>query len=638
MTQARGLRAWVVLTAIEAGTASLLLTSLAVGPFPSKDLRPILWLALSVALFALYFVMVLVVTRPVLSAPIPETRRLWLSSAPFAAIFAAAFAAVELRPELAAGVWTITSSIQPFPYLAEGTGVMGVFLLKAALAGRSTSLSDAGRQARAAVAGFAVAVAMLLLGAFQATMFIQPLGNATLRFWAIADGIFAGRGYPVTLTEPGPVSAGSPPYVYDLPLFPLLIRGAFGVLGHNSAAVHLPGIISSTLFPFALYLLIHRATRSRVTAVLFTALASLFPFLRFWVLNLPDPDPFFLTSLCFAAYFYLRALDARESTTLWIAAGLTSGAASLARPEGVLYVGCLGLGILASRPRLRELAIYCAAVGLFIFPTVIMWMANFGFLWPQNYNGTLGLTHPAATYQLLERMGELPRYYEGLGLSPQWAAAFALLFLFSTIVGILIMALKDRPLLAIAIPALGNTVAIFFTNPWISNAFQYADFFRHASFGIPFMVLSSAYGFQFVVDHLKARGRTRVVPLVGLLLILLVVAREGDIDANPTLTHRYGSPIATQVLTSDPHLSLQAILQHPMALPTMSYHRDKNNALVAYPSTLKWPDAAIAFFRPFDVSFDSRGTDFGYGSLVAFLLALGFGALADGCQTRMALS
>lgn len=620
----------MALAVLESGAAGLFLASLALGPFSFDSADAPLWPALAAVLFGIYLSMALWTTRSPQHSRGATSGFPWLLSIPFTALFAGGLAVIQVWPELVGRFWFLTSPIQPFPILAVALMLMLVLLVKTAAIARSAPSRAEKRRIYEKAARAAIPAAILTLGLLQATVYILPIGNASLRFWAIADGIFKGQGYPLTLTEPGPISAGSPPYVYDLPLFPLLMKAAFSLLGHNSAAAQLPGVVSSIFFPLSLYLVMRQATRSRVTAIAFSALASLFPFLRIWVLNLPDPDPFFLTSLCFAAYFYLRALDARESTVLWIIAGLASGVASLARPEGVLYVACLGLGILASRPRLKQLALYVVALGLFIGPMVVVWMANFHFLWPQNYNHTLGLTDPLVTYRQLDTQGGLPLYYRGLGMSAEWGLALLAIFVLSSLLGTGVMLFRDRRLLALAMPAIGNSIMIFFTNPWISNAFQYADFFRHASFGIPFMTVASAYGFQAASRYLQPRSRWRLASYACLVLLVAAVIREGDILANPTYTHRPGSPLATQVLTDNTYLSLETILEHPMPLPIMTFHRDSNNALIGYPTNIKWPDAALQFFDPLDMSYNRQGSAFGYASVIAFLLALGFATMAEG--------
>ncbi|HEX9016878.1 MAG TPA: glycosyltransferase family 39 protein, partial [Chloroflexota bacterium] len=513
------------------------------------------------------------------------------------------------------------------------TLLLASFLARLAWAARSARPVQIAASSRA-TARAAIPAAMLLLGIFQATAYILVINNATLRFWAIADGIFLGQGYPLTLTEPGPVSAGSPPYVYDLPLFPLLMRASFSLLGHTSTAAHMPALISSILFPLSLYLLLQEMTGSRTTAVIFSGLTSSFPLLRFWVLNLPDPDPFFLTGLCLAAYLYLRVAGTRRGWRSWLVAGVASGVVSLARPEGILYVAFLGLGLLITRPGLRRIAVYSAAVGAFVIPMVVVWWANYGFLWPQNYNRTLSTSFLRATLAQLDTPGGLALYPKALGIGPEWALGLLALLIFAALAGTAIAAVRKPRLLPIALPALANSLTIFFTNPWISNAFNYADFFRHAAFGIPFVVAIAGYGCHEAARWLSAKPRGSLVrALLGLLLVAAVL-REGDILANPTATHRPGSPFASQALADTTYLSLEAVLENPMRLPEMQFYRDQSGALIAYVPDIKWPDAALQFFDSMDMSYDTQGRAFGYGGAVAFLLALAFAAISEGGWKR----
>ena len=627
----RGSRFLVATTLLESVCAAFLMTRVAFGPI-SVSPQPSLWflgfgiwlvLYLGISLWCLFGLSRKASKRA--SSP----SRLWASTLPFLLLFL--FANLLLvGSNLSSWLSQYISTIQPFPTLAMAIGLLLVWLLKLLILSPLSPRDRASLRVWKLSADTAIPVALLLLGVLQASVYLFPIGNAFLRFWAIADALGSGIPYPVTLTEPNSIAAGSPPYVYDLPLFPLMLKAAFSILGHNSTAGHLPAAIANALFPLSLYLLIGRATGSRMIAVLFSALASLFPYFRFWVLNLPDPDPLLLTSACFAAYLYLRALDAPRSSATWIIAGIAGGILSLARPEGILYAGFLTIGMLLSRPRLRQFGLYLLCLGLFLVPMVAVWWVNFGFLWPQNYNHTLGLEYPAQNYAILYKTDALGFYRRGFDLDPQWVLLLFALFLASVLFGTLVMLVKDRRLLAFAIPGIGNTVTIFFANPYIPNTFHFADFFRHDSFGIPFLVATSAYGFHLVWRYLVSRPRLKPIGYLCLLLLIAAVIREGDKLANPTATHRTGT---NQVLTIDTHLSMEAIFEHPLTLPTMTYYQD-GNVTVAKPTSIEWPDDALAFFKPLDMAFDSRARPFGYASVVAVILALAFALLADGVSPQ----
>ena len=64
-----------------------------------------------------------------------------------------------------------------------------------------------------------------------------------------------------------------------------------------------------------------------------------------------------------------------------------------------------------------------------------------------------------------------------------------------------------------------------------------------------------------------------------------------------------------------------------MVLPAMAFNRDREGALVAHVPGLQWPEAAFQFFAPLDFSYNTHGKAFGYGSVLAFLLALAFAAV-----------
>ncbi len=538
---------WIVLGFLESACAAFAMGRIAFGP-PSASSTPLLWLVGVAAFFVLY----ISITASTTLAPLGDSRKpgarwhFWLSTLPFLAFFLAVGGLMEFMPGRANRIWGFLSPIQPFPVIAMAIGLMLVWLMKLLMT-RTWKAYQHGVSTRRAVlsANVAIPISFVLLGILQASVYLIPIGNAFLRFWAITDGLGAGISYPVTLTEEGPMLAGSPPYVYDLPLFPLILKAAFALLGHNSAAAHLPAAVANALFPLSLYLLIDRATKSRIVAVLFTALASLFPYLRFWVLNLPDPDPILLTSACFAAYLYLRALDDPRSTATWIYAGVVGGILSLARPEGILYAGCLTLGLLLSRPRVKQFGLHLLCLALFVVPMVFTWMANFGFLWPQNYNRTLRLDYPEQNLNILKSTDALGFYQRGLGLDPQWALGLLALFSATVLLGVVAMLIRDRRLLAFAVPGIGNTVTIFFANPYIPNTFHFADFFRHDSFGIPFLVATSAYAAHLGWRYLAKRQRLRLIGYLFLVVLTAAVVREGDILANPTATHRPGAlPLA----------------------------------------------------------------------------------------------
>ncbi len=619
---------WSLLALAESLVTSLCLARIAFGTFSGSP-TPALWLARSlVLLIASLLISLWTVGRIQVLSRDDGTRQHALllgSSLPFLAAFGLQLVLLQFQPDLAGWLWDYLSTIEPFPTVAVAITLVAVLILKTVIVAASLTRQEDRIRLFGSCSDVVLPMVMLLIGVLQASVYLIPIGNAFLRFWAITDAMTLGVGYPVTLTEPGPMAAGSPPYVYDLALFPAMLWAAFSIFGHNSMAAHLPALFFNAIFPLSAYLLIREATHSRTAGLVFGALISLFPFLRFWVLNLPDPDPVLLTSLCLSAYLYLRALEAPTGTMRWIVAGLSSGMLSLSRPEGVLYAGFLCLGLLLSRPRVKQMALYLLCLTAFLAPMAVVWMVNFGFLWPQNYNRTLRPDYPLENYNILESMGALGFYHRGLGLNAEGALVLLAVCILSVLLGALMMSIKDRRLLAIAIPGIGNTVMILFAHPAIPNSYHFADFFRHASFGIPYLVATAAYGLYHLYGYASRDSRTRWMGYLGLVLLVLVVVREGDILANPTATHRPG---ADQVLTTYTYLSVEAILEHPFELPSVSYYQ-KDGVIVAHSTAAKWPDDALDFYAPLDMAFDSRGRPFGYASIVVFILGLSLAVLND---------
>ena len=222
-------------------------------------------------------------------------------------------------------------------------------------------------------------------------------------------------------------------------------------------------------------------------------------------------------------------------------------------------------------------------------------------------------------------------YGRGLGLDPMVALGLLLLVLASVLAGLFAAALRKPHLLALLVPGIGNFASVFFTSPGVTNAAHFADFFRHTSFGIPFMALASAFGFATFLELSRRSMLLKALGYVVMLLLVVAIVREGDILANPTATHRPG---ATQVLTTSTHLSMDGVAQHPLQLPMMTYHWN-GEVTVAYPTFMEWPEGIQEYFKPLDISFDSAGRPFGYASAIGVLIALGFAAFRDRRETRL---
>ncbi len=623
--------AWTAATVLEAGIFAYCAGRIIFGPV-SLSPHPGFWIGWVASVVLVYTGLSAVAISPGLplgrtkAPPAPDTRT-WAATAPFLMAYLALLGFLQARPDSVRELaWRLLSPIEPFPTVAAVAGVLAVSLAKSVIALPGSRGHAGGAEPGVArIADVAIPSALLLIGILQASVYITPIGNAFLRSWAIADAAITGTVYPVTITELPTYLAGGPPYIRDLPLFPMLLLAAFGAFGHNTAAAHVPGLVASALFPLSLYLLLREATGRRLLSVSFAAMVSLFPFLRFWVLNLPDPDPLMFTGLCLAGYAYLRASASKGGWAGWFVAGAVGGLLSLVRSEGILYAGAVAAAVMVLRPGWRQAAWFYGGLALILVPMVAVWVASFGVLWPQNFTGTLKPHYPLENLEILSGMDAFGLYRRGLGLDA-WAAAGLLVVGAVCVAGGTIAAAVRRPaLLALILPGIGNTISIFFTSPGVTNAAHFADFFRHASFGIPYLAVAAAFGLHAVVHGPGAKHRRNLAGYLVVMLLVATIVREGDILANPTATHRPG---ATQVLTTSTHLSMEAIVEHPMQLPLMTYHWN-GEVTVAYPTFMEWPEDILAYFKPLDMSFDSAARPFAYASVAIFLIALGFAFFAD---------
>ena len=223
----------------------------------------------------------------------------------------------------------------------------------------------AGREVGAVLAGgrgLLVAVTLGGVGVLQALHLLNVATDDLIRYWAIADALLQGMGYPVTEGTPG----GGGFYLIDQPLYPLLILPAFQALGHRYLALHVPLMVANAVLPFVFYALA-RATRDVAPGrpgplpgrAVLPATTRSTP----WA-----PPTRSRCGRCEAGlllWLAMRVSDDGRDVPLWEwgALGLAAAAAALTRPEGTLYAGLALLG-LGRHTRLRRPGWWLAATRL----------------------------------------------------------------------------------------------------------------------------------------------------------------------------------------------------------------------------------------------------------------------------------
>jgi 4-amino-4-deoxy-L-arabinose transferase-like glycosyltransferase len=176
------------------------------------------------------------------------------------------------------------------------------------------------------------------------------------------------------------------PELHHSPLFPLLVGATLKLTGRPEAASDIWYVLLGALLTLPVYGLARRVT-THGGALLAAALVAFFPALTTAVLYWGTMiEPLFLVLLYTAAYVVAQGLD-RENPWLFATAGVLTGLAFLARPEGVLWVVSLdgaALLVWALRGRLRERRTLAA---LAVLPLVFLAVAAPQLLFLHRHTG-----------------------------------------------------------------------------------------------------------------------------------------------------------------------------------------------------------------------------------------------------------
>ncbi|HEX4961053.1 MAG TPA: glycosyltransferase family 39 protein [Thermoanaerobaculia bacterium] len=144
------------------------------------------------------------------------------------------------------------------------------------------------------------------------------------------------------------------PELHHSPLYPLLAGATLKLTGRPEAASDVWYVLFGSLLTLPVYALARRLT-THGGALLAAALVAFFPALTVAVLYWGTmTEPLFLLLTCAAAWLVAKGLEG-ESAAAFAAAGLLTGLAYLARPEGLLWMVSLegaALAVFALRRRL----------------------------------------------------------------------------------------------------------------------------------------------------------------------------------------------------------------------------------------------------------------------------------------------
>jgi 4-amino-4-deoxy-L-arabinose transferase-like glycosyltransferase len=363
-------------------------------------------------------------------------------------------------------------------------------------------------------------------GALQALSYNAIATDDAIRYWAVADGLRSGAGYPVTTGAAG----GQGFYLIELPIYPLLIAGSFALVGHRFAALQLPLIAANLVLPWLFYLTGRELGLSRMAALWLSLALLCLPFYQSYALGTSQPEPLLAAWLALALWLVARTCvrpampfasrpaplapgnadygpssgsrrpgserSRAPALGYWLALGLAAAGAVLTRPEGALYAGPLFAGLawhyrrdLASGAGRRLLlAALCCAVPVAAFSLFLR--ARFGIFWPAGWTNVAGPQYLAANVELVLRR-DLPHYAAVLGLPETRLSGQVLAAAVLAVVGLgLVRMWCAWPALRFIPAALALNLGVIFLSPTYltPDLFTPQTFFRHLSVLLPWLL------------------------------------------------------------------------------------------------------------------------------------------------------
>lgn len=478
----------------------------------------------------------------------------------------------------------------------------------------------------------AVPIGIVAFGFLLSAASLSMINVNFWRYWATADGLTTLGHYPFTMSDTRQiVEGGVAPYFISFPLLPSMLVASFKFAGHNTLGSYIPIIVGNTLLPLGIYLTICEVTKRPLLALIFSVLTASFPLLRSYTMDVGEADGILMTTVVFAAYFTLRASRPEAGRWTQIAAGLASAIAAFAREEGILYVIPMYLAMLVVRCRDRRFWLSVLALVLFLGCFVAVCVREFGMIWPGNHSATIALDNLGRTFAVASQSGVFSMYAQALGISGELLIVLMVAILIAAALSGIQMLRSDVQLAYMPAVALGNAAMVFFVGPVPAEAAKFQDLFRHASYGLPLLAITIAYGLNEVLESVPSRltQPATIVTYASLVeLVLLELSVLGG-PVNPTNTAR--SPL----LTSDVHVTAAEFVVDPLPLPVMRF---RNNGVGYLPDDSHYmaiyPDGVYQHYASTDVRRFGNTYDY-YVAAAGMFLALLFVAASPVLVSEM---
>ena len=359
-----------------------------------------------------------------------------------------------------------------------------------------------------------------------------------IRYWSVADAWRSGLGWSVT----GGVPGSGDYYLVELPVYPLLVQGAFSLLGHTYAALRTPAIVIGAFLPIATWGAARGVGAGRVWAIAIALTMATIPHARTYVFGAAQPDGTFATFLTAFVAFGARAWPALRgdhplSARLAIATGIAGAASLLTRPEGMVYVGAIVLGTLTiARPQRWPIATWRAVtlgVAVVVAPagafSAIM-LRDLGIAWPGGWANIASVSHVWPNLDTIMR-NNLPWYAETIGLPREAGNPVAAIVLVVIVAGMGILARRVPGLIGVPLATVLGTGVIFLTPTMLAaDNFSPITFYRHAAVAYPCVVVALA--------TLGPRAGRIVAPIQIAALAVALTIFAGNIYALAVATER----------------------------------------------------------------------------------------------------
>jgi hypothetical protein len=467
-------------------------------------------------------------------------------------------------------------------------------------------------------AGIALPLSLAAFGFSLGTTFISAIGDDYARYWMIAEALRGGWPYPASPVSIVYQAGGMAPYLVDVPGLPAAMLLSFAILGHNTFAAMFPVVASSSLFPLLMYLALRELTRNAALSYVTSVGFSLFPLVLFYVLRAAEPDGMFLSLLAGLAFLALRSDANPDGRWIWPSLGLVAALTALTRPEGILFATLI-FATMALRHRTRRG--YWLAATLYLVPLALfslVMLRTFGVPWPTTFAGTV---HPENVAGNLAGFAAtaLPGFAESLGVSEALlllaGAAFTLVYAAGSW---LLWRRQPQAMFLALIPAFSILVFLL-VSPVLTRPHLPYDFFRRASYGLPYMTLVVTYAIGLLLAHLSRIKAGQVVSVLLLLSSIAVASYETKLGLFPEAEYEWG----TQILLPGNALMAADLYNDPYRLPDMPFEWDGSVWTTAESfNYIAFRDDLNAHYAPYDLHGSDRRIDNVLASFGFFVLGL----------------